>query len=537
MTPSLDFLACTRTVWQATPDMTLRVVTAGGLVVLAAWALGRRPFSGQRSFAVLCGALALWLMISLAENAAPDIGCKTTLGLVGWSVVLLQPALWTLFLYQYLHTKPHEPPWRLRWLYAAPTLVLLALALSNSAHGLWYGPATALTPPIAGLPRARYDYGPLFYAGVASGYAWMMLAYALALRGLRTTPPGRRRQWAAFLVLMTVPLAANYAFLRHGWRLFGADPTSLAFSFVMVGFGWLATRSQVFSLVPVATQALFTHLPDPVLVIDADGRVLEANRAAQALAGVAPTLGSPLAAWPVFGQALERRLQDTAGNALITIGAPERQFEVHVEPLGEPRRPLGLLVQLHDVTERERERRHSVQRLAERLAENEAERDQWRDQAMRDALTGLWNRRALEQWFEREARSHAVLTLALLDLDHFKRINDDHGHAAGDAVLRDFAAELRTSVRAGDAVFRVGGEEFVLVLPGLDVAMAEQRLALLQAHLGERPLGGLPRPTGFSAGVADAAAGGFDLPQLLQAADEALYRAKAEGRGRTRRAA
>lgn len=137
MTPSLDFLACTRTVWQATPDMTLRVVTAGGLVVLAAWALGRRPFSGQRSFAVLCGALALWLMISLAENAAPDIGCKTTLGLVGWSVVLLQPALWTLFLYQYLHTKPHEPPWRLRWLYAAPTLVLLALALSNSAHGLW----------------------------------------------------------------------------------------------------------------------------------------------------------------------------------------------------------------------------------------------------------------------------------------------------------------------------------------------------------------------------------------------------------------
>jgi len=538
MTPSLDLLACAQTAWQATPDMALRVVTAGGLVALAAWALGRRPFPGQRAFAALCFALSLWLGFSQAEHAAADIGCKSTLGLLGWSVMLIQPALWTLFLYQYLNTRPGEPSWRLRLLYATPSFVMLALALGNGVHGLWYGPGTTLTPPIAGLPRMKYDYGPLFYAGVSMGYGWMTLAYVLALRGWRATPPGRRGQWVAFLVLMSVPLTANLAYLAFGWRLYGADPTSLAFSVVLVGFGWLAARSQLFSLVPVATRALFTHLPDPVLVIDAQGRVLEANRAAQALAGTShPPLGTALEEWPVFGTELRQKLQEGGSGGLISLDQAARQYEVQVEPLGDARPPLGMLVQLHDVTERENERRRTVQSLADRLAEREAERAQWRDQALRDPLTGLWNRRALDEWFADEAGRHGTLTLVLLDLDHFKRINDDHGHAAGDAVLRDFAAELRASVRAGDAVFRIGGEEFVLVLPGLDIALAEHRLALLQAHMAERPLGGLPRPTGFSAGVALSTAGRPGLQALLDAADEALYRAKADGRGRTRRAA
>ncbi|MBL8341045.1 MAG: diguanylate cyclase [Rubrivivax sp.] len=513
--------------------MTLRMLTGAGLVVLAAWALGRRPFPGQRAFATLSAALALWLGLSLAEHSAADIACKGTLGLLGWSVMLLQPALWVLFLYQYLLTRPGEPPWRLRLVYIVPSLVLLALALSNGAHGLWYGPATTLTPPIAGLPRMRYDYGPLFYVAVGLGYGWMMLAYVLALRGWRSTPSGRRAQWLAFLILMSVPAAANLGYVVFGWRLFGADPTSLAFSVVLAGFAWMAARSQLFALVPVATHALFTHLPDPVLVVDAEGRVLEANIAAQALAGAPPAMGVPLAGWPVFGAALQVRLQSPAvGPPLLALPSPARQFEVHALPLGgQP--PLGLLVQLHDVTVREGERRRTLQRLAEREAEHEA----LRDQALRDALTGLWNRRALEQWFPGECAHSEVSTLALLDLDHFKHINDRYGHAAGDAVLRDFAAELRAVVRAGDAVFRIGGEEFVLVLPGLDAATTEQRLGALQLHLAQRPLGGLPQATGFSAGITDTSAGGKVLESLMQAADAALYRAKAEGRGCTRRAA
>lgn len=398
MTPSLDLPACTQTAWQATPDMARRVVTAGGLVVLAAWALGRRPFPGQRAFAVLCFALSLWLGFSQAEHAATDIACKATLGLLGWTVMRIRPALWTLFLYQYLHTRPGEPPWRPRLLFVTPSVVPLACALSNGAHGLWYGPGTTLTPPIAGLPRMKYEYGPLFHAGVSMGYGWMTLAYVLALRGWRATPPGRRGQWLAFLLLMSVSLAANLSYLAFGWRLLGAGPTSLAFSVVLVGFGRLAARSQLFSRVPVATRALFTHLPDPVLVIDAQGRVLEANRAAQALAGRSPPpRGSALVDWPTFGAELQRRLREGAGKALIALREPPRRYEVQVEPPGDARPPLGLLVQLHDVTEHENERHRAVQSLSqsERLAVREAERAQWRDQALRDPLTGLWNRRVL----------------------------------------------------------------------------------------------------------------------------------------------
>ena len=153
-----------------------------------------------------------------------------------------------------------------------------------------------------------------------------------------------------------------------------------------------------------------------------------------------------------------------------------------------------------------------------------------------DPLTGLFNRNALEQRLAeldgqpaggKEGSSHALL---LCDLDHFKRVNDELGHAAGDAVLQDVAYTMRSALRAGDSIYRVGGEEILVVLPGATKADAFGVGERLRVAVRERRPGGVPMT--ISVGVAVSRPGPLDTDELVGLADEALYSAKAAGRDR-----
>jgi diguanylate cyclase (GGDEF)-like protein len=166
-------------------------------------------------------------------------------------------------------------------------------------------------------------------------------------------------------------------------------------------------------------------------------------------------------------------------------------------------------------------------------------RDALRDQSIRDPLTGLFNRRYMEESLEREiaraTRSATPVAVLILDLDHFKKINDTHGHSAGDHVLREMGAILRYRSRTEDVAARHGGEEFMLMLPGMGKIDAVQRAEELRVAIGDIQLldNGidLPKVT-VSIGVAVFPDHGYTADDLLRSADKALYRAKNAGRDR-----
>jgi diguanylate cyclase (GGDEF)-like protein len=155
-----------------------------------------------------------------------------------------------------------------------------------------------------------------------------------------------------------------------------------------------------------------------------------------------------------------------------------------------------------------------------------------RTEAVIDGLTGMLNRRALDQRLH-ELAAQAQITgqpVAVIagDIDHFKRVNDEHGHAVGDAVLVEVAYRLRKALRAYDLAYRVGGEEFLVVLPGADVPAAAGLAEELRAAVAAEPAAGLRITMSF--GVAGSVGTRLERERLLDEADTALYLAKARGR-------
>src|SRR5215210_5966171 len=163
----------------------------------------------------------------------------------------------------------------------------------------------------------------------------------------------------------------------------------------------------------------------------------------------------------------------------------------------------------------------------------QSDRDHRRD-AVIDPLTGLLNRSALAQRvaeFEQQARIGQGGTLGVLvgDIDHFKRINDELGHQAGDAVLTQVAYEMRKALRAFDLIYRVGGEEFVVLLPGADLEAAEEVGERLRSALAETDVAGRGVTMSWGAAVSD---GPLSFEATYARADAELYSAKRGGRNR-----
>jgi diguanylate cyclase (GGDEF)-like protein len=351
-----------------------------------------------------------------------------------------------------------------------------------------------------------------------------------------------RRQAIALLAGAFVTWIANMVYLSGLSPLQGLDPTPFTFTLTGVIYTYTLYRYRLFELVPVSRHTLLENMVEGVLVLDNEQRIADINSAAMRLLGVSSDscIGADAAAqigtWPLLLQYCNGE-----GESRGEIRVLGRNLDVRALPLQESRRRRGLLLVLRDITAHrlaEKALRDANALLQAHVAEIEALQVKLREQAMHDSLTGLFNRRYLEETLRREiARAHRSgrpLGIVMIDIDHFKELNDAHGHNAGDSALQALGGLITANTRVEDVACRFGGDEFVLALPGVTLEVARlsaERLRLAVEAMRVDYAGTMLSIT-MSAGIAAYPVHGERVDQVLDSADQALYQAKNGGRNR-----
>ena len=302
-------------------------------------------------------------------------------------------------------------------------------------------------------------------------------------------------------------------------------------------------RTEALARSEARTTAIVTTAVDAIVTIDESGAIRSINPATGRIFGFeeAELIGKDVSLLMAdedraHHTAHMRRYAETGEQRILGAGRETiaRRRDGTVFPIdisvseakvGEDRMFVGLI---RDITER---KRVEAELQAAKAAAEEA--------ATHDPLTGLWNHnRIIEILIEemsRGDRQGQPVSLAMLDLDHFKHVNDTHGHVVGDEVLREIARRLERAIRVYDSVGRFGGEEFMIVLPGTDREEAEQAAERIRVEISRDPVltsAGTLQVTGSLGVVTHVGEVVNDATALLVAADGALYDAKESGRDR-----
>lgn len=507
-------------------------------VLIIAW---RRTAPGAFALKIMLAGMFIWsgayAMVWLSASLPQKI---FWLKVTYFGVVIVPTCflLFTLFLTR-----------REKWL-TFRNLLLLAIEPVLIVLMVWLSPQ-ALFASIRSFTQDGYvimnvQRGAGFWFNLFYSYLLILLGLALLTVSYRQANSFFKRQYRMILLGSVVPfLFSAFTHLRREGSI-EPDYTPMMFGITGVVYVYAIFRHKFMDLVPFARSHLIEKMSDGLVVVDVEGRIVDINPAMKNFLDADPVsfLGKNITdILNIWNDRFEHLMQGQEIRTEMRLPhKPSRYLDLRVTPLYDNDHTLnGRIIVFRDITDRkevEKDLRHAMDRMQTQLIEIGLLQSQLREQAIRDALTNLFNRRYLEETLERElaraAREVYPLCIVMMDIDHFKDVNDTYGHEAGDIVLKTLAETVTSQSRHGDFVCRYGGEEFVLVMPNISLEVAKERVSSLHRSISLLyiPFGRFSLNVTVSMGLSAFPLHGEKKEDLLRAADRALYAAKHAGRNR-----
>jgi diguanylate cyclase (GGDEF)-like protein/PAS domain S-box-containing protein len=416
------------------------------------------------------------------------------------------------------------------------------LQWTNSSHHLFYQ-SLDIIQQANGTTVMEIARGPFYFVNVVYSYAVLGLGIFLMSQATLRSGPLYRYQYRLILLASLIPWGGNVLKEFNFKSYSNLDIAPLIFGISGIIFVFAILRTHFMDLVPVARSYLIETMHDGVLVLDTQNRIVDINPAMEKFMNGKASSYLGKNAYEILEPWMQKTgvfLNEETHSELTVPLDPSRYLDLRVTPLYDRNQILsGRLMVFRDITERkqvEKRLRYVNDKLHGQLIEIGLLQSKLREQAIRDPLTNLFNRRYLEETLDRElsraSREEYPVCIIMIDLDHFKRINDTHGHEAGELVLKAIADALAEQSRRGDFACRYGGEEFVVVMPNINLETAYERAEELRQSLNllSVPYGYYSLSVTISMGIACFPEHGQTREGILRAADQAMYAAKQAGR-------
>jgi len=482
----------------------------------------RRDMPAARFMFCMMISILLWVGFGIPEALEASPKRKLLWSAFQYLGITTTACWFLLFALDYVNLSERIPR-AAKALLFVPSGIICALAFTNKFHHLVWTHVDMLPGNLM-----HYAHGPAYWYGLI-GYSYLLFLVAniLMAYAIHSLPHYYKKKSALLGISVFMPFLASIAY-NMNWCPPGIDPTPLGLTIAGIGLYVGILRSHLLEIIPVARHLLVERMSEGMLVFDLRHRLVDFNGAAAAMIDAPLHIGMTCGDLPRPWSGLHDSLglgKETRTEILIE-GQRRCWYETGISPLHDiGQRNGGFLLLIRDVTDRK-----LLEARLEALA-------------LHDALTGLYNRHYLDAAMARGVarclRRQVSLAVVMFDIDHFKAVNDKYGHQGGDAVLRELGSFLLAEVREGDFACRFGGEEFVVVLPDATLEAAFARADSWRQDFAKHgvPWSGGEIHVTLSGGVSAFPEHGMDPDLLLQAADEALYAAKRNGRSRVVRAA